>query len=379
MQKLKNVQFNGIKYFKCKKYFKIFHKIFNNIGIETKYKTLYEVLNKKINDDNIIISNNISRKEEKNIINNWQKLKNSIDKIIYLDFSCNLLPSKFGSEYTMSYLAYKYIKKFCQENFNKLKNISKIHKIKVQTLKTLYLNICMKYCDNKNLPSKNKLNIELKKVISKESNKTNMNNKNKIKIRNRSSLYITDNFSSIICKKENFIQKKQRAIIYEKYNAIKNQENEIEEDNEKLEINYLIKNQLPIGHITNKFIGPTDENSIMNKHRKLLIDFKLRENAIIHSRNKSNHEKISKSLTKIKYNNHLNFPSLKFSNSSNSFGKNIMINTARTFKTNDNYFKEIPRLLSEKNKKKKILHIKKESKSPSKININYFSKMDMFY
>jgi hypothetical protein len=56
-----------------------------------------------------------------------------------------------------------------------------------------------------------------------------------------------------------------------------------------------------------------------------------------------------------------------------------MINTARTFKTNDNYFKEIPRLLSEKNKKKKIFHIKKESKSPSKININYFSKMDMFY
>ncbi len=117
----------------------------------------------------------------------------------------------------------------------------------------------------------------------------------------------------------------------------------------------------------------------MNKHRKLLIDFKLRENAIIHSRNKSNHEKISKSLTKIKYNNHLNFPSLKFSNSSNSFGKNIMINTARTFKTNNNYFKEIPRLLSENNKKKKTLHIKKESKSPSKININYFSKMDMFY
>ena len=58
----------------------------------------------------------------------------------------------------------------------------------------------------------------------------------------------------------------------EKYNAIKNVNEEEEKENEdeytnKFELNYLTRNTLPIGHITNKFIGPTDEKSIINGNR----------------------------------------------------------------------------------------------------------------
>ena len=77
-------------------------------------------------------------------------------------------------------------------------------------------------------------------------------------------------------KRDSLKLKHKRASIFEKYDAIKNENEEEEKKNEdeytnKFELNYLTRNTFPIGHITNKFT---------NKHRKLLISSKLRENAL---------------------------------------------------------------------------------------------------
>ncbi len=318
-----------------------------------------------------------------------------MDKNLYLDYNCKIQKSKENAEYIISYLEYKYIKYFSHDSFNKLKHVSKSFNIHIVSLKTIYLNQCMKYCDKNFLRSRNiKSNLDLKKnALSQDNNKTKNNNYlNKYKKKNRPSLYITEKFTTIISKKENLIKKKKRASIIEKYNAIKDKKNEpIDENEEELELLYISKNTLPKGHITNKYIGPTDEKSVMNKHKKLLIDLKLRENTRQYLEEKKNNkskkkiveknlnEKIINSSIKIK-NNNLGLPSLKISFSLNSFiglKGNTITSTSRTTKNLKNY-SFIPReIFSERTKRKKF--IINFSKSTEKITKNYFSKKDMFY
>ena len=393
MFKLKNLNMKGIKYFKCKKYANIFYQIFNNIENDITIKSLIEVPNKRIKDERFIPLFENSKEDDKK--NKWKQIKNAMDKKLYLDYNCKIQKSKENAEYTISYLEYKYIKYFSHDSFNKLKHVSKSFNIHIVSLKTIYLNQCMKYCDKNFLRSRNiKSNLDLKKnALSQDNNNTKNNNYlNKYKKKNRPSLYITEKFTTIISKKENLIKKKKRASIIEKYNAIKDKKNEpIDENEEELELLYISKNTLPKGHITNKYIGPTDEKSVMNKHKKLLIDLKLRENTRQYLEEKKNNkskkkiveknlnEKIINSSIKIK-NNNLGLPSLKISFSLNSFiglKGNTITSTSRTTKNLKNY-SFIPReIFSERTKRKKF--IINFSKSTEKITKNYFSKKDMFY
>ena len=393
MFKLKNLNMKGIKYFKCKKYANIFYQIFNNIENDITIKSLIEVQNKRIKDESFIPLFENSKEDDKK--NKWKQIKNAMDKKLYLDYNCKIQKSKENAEYTISYLEYKYIKYFSHDSFNKLKHVSKSFNIHIVSLKTIYLNQCMKYCDKNFLRSRNiKSNLDLKKnALSQDNNNTKNNNYlNKYKKKNRPSLYITEKFTTIISKKENLIKKKKRASIIEKYNAIKDKKNEpIDENEEELELLYISKNTLPKGHITNKYIGPTDEKSVMNKHKKLLIDLKLRENTRQYLEEKKNNkskkkiveknlnEKIINSSIKIK-NNNLGLPSLKISFSLNSFiglKGNTITSTSRTTKNLKNY-SFIPReIFSERTKRKKF--IINFSKSTEKITKNYFSKKDMFY
>ena len=162
----------------------------------------------------------------------------------------------------------------------------------------------------------------------------------------RASLYITEKFTSIICEKDKLEKNKTRASILEKYNALKNLTNELndvlkiqEEKDNKLELKYFLKTGRPIGYITDKFIGPTDEKSLIMKQRKIFIHHKLRENAINHveekktstinSQNNFVVNDIKKSNfnaftnfnkgKKIKIRNHYNLPSLNTYYSSGSF------------------------------------------------------------
>jgi hypothetical protein len=397
MFKLKNLNMKGIKYFKCKKYANIFYEIFNNIEKDIKIKKLNEVPNKIIKDESFIPLSGISKEDDSN--NKWKLLKNAIDKTLYLDYKCRIQNSKENSDYIISYLSYKYIKYFSHDCFNKLKQLSKSLNIHIISLKTIYLNQCMKYCNNNLLRSRNiRSDLDLNKNALSQDNTNNRNNINnnyfnKYKKKNRLSLYITDKFTTIISKKENLINKKKRASIIENYNAIKDKKNEpIDDNEEELELLYISKKNLPKGHITNKYIGPTDEKSVINKHRKLLIDFKLRENTRHYIEEKKNNkskkklnteknpnDKLIKSSIKIK-NNNLDLPSLKISFSLNSFiglkGKTITT-TSRTKKNLKNY-SFIPReILSERSKRKKYrINV---SKSTNKLIKNYFSSKDMFY
>ena len=393
MFKLKNLNMKGIKYFKCKKYANIFYQIFNNIENDITIKSLIEVPNKRIKDERFIPLFENSKEDDKK--NKWKQIKNAMDKKLYLDYNCKIQKSKENAEYIISYLEYKYIKYFSHDSFNKLKHVSKSFNIHIVSLKTIYLNQCMKYCDKNFLRSRNiKSNLDLKKnALSQDNNNTKNNNYlNKYKKKNRPSLYITEKFTTIISKKENLIKKKKRASIIEKYNAIKDKKNEpIDENEEELELLYISKNTLPKGHITNKYIGPTDEKSVMNKHKKLLIDLKLRENTRQYLEEKKNNkskkkiveknlnEKIINSSIKIK-NNNLGLPSLKISFSLNSFiglKGNTITSTSRTTKNLKNY-SFIPReIFSERTKRKKF--IINCSKSTNKLIKNYFSSKDMFY
>ena len=407
MQDVKNVKLKGVKYFTSKKYFNIFKKIFNNIENDITIKTLFQVPNKeKINESLPTFSETSSQIEEKE--SKWKKILNEIENEIYLDISCNIQKTKIDAEYIISSLSFKYIKKFCHEVNSKLKQLSKINKINIKTLKKIYMNLCIKKYNNKNknlLSRNNKSKIETQ-PLSQGNNKTiNQNeiniendNNNENKYKNRSSLFITEKFTSIFYKRDSLKLKYKRASIMEKYNAIKNVNEEEEKENEneytnKFELNYLTRNTLPIGHITNKFIGPTDEKSIINKHRKLLISSKLRENALnylkekkINSNKKKTllieekkvNDKISKSEMKVKNNNNLHFPSLKSCGSFSSlkdFNKKQIINTFSGTTRYKKKSKYIPKLFYtiRRNEKHKI------SKSTGKITQNFFSKMDMFY
>ena len=109
----------------------------------------------------------------------------------------------------------------------------------------------------------------VRKVLSQGNNKTTNqkeiinienDNNNENKYKNRSSLFITEKFISMFYKRDSLKLKHKRASIFEKINAIKNVNEEEEKENEdeytnKFELNYLTRNTLPIGHITNKFIG----------------------------------------------------------------------------------------------------------------------------
>ena len=398
MPNIKDIKLKGVKYFASKKYFSIFKKIFNNIENDITIKTLFQVTNKvKINESLPTFSESSTQIEEKE--NKWKKILNEIEKEINLDISGNIQKTKIDAEYIISSLSYKYIKNFCHEVYNKLRQLSKVNKINIKTLKNIYINLCIKNNNNKkkNIYSRNKKSSLENLPLSQGNNKINeinIENDNKY----RSSLFITEKFTSIFYKRDSLKLKHKRASILEKYNAIKNVNEEEEKENEdeitnKFELNYLTRNNLPVGHITNKFIGPTDEKSILSKHRKLLINFKLRENALNYLKEKklnSNklksplieekkvNEKISKSEMKVKNNSNLNFPSLNSCGSSSSLkiiNQKQIINTlsgTTRYQKNSRYF---PKLLSSKRRNEK----KKISKSTSKITQNFFSKMDMFY
>ena len=403
MQNLKNVKLKGVKFFTSKQYFNLFKKIFYNIENDITIKTLFQVPNKVLIDESFPrLTETSTQIEEKE--NKWKKIANEIEKEIYLDISGNIQKSKIDSEYILTSLSFKYIKSFCHEVYNKLRQLSKINKINIKTLKKLYINLCIKN-NNKTKPnfrSRNRKSSLENQPLSQENNKNinqiEINTENEQKYKNRASLFITEKFTSIFYKRDSLKLKHKRASILEKYNAIKNVKEDEEKENEeeqanKFELNYLTRNTLPIGHITNKFIGPTDEKSILNKHRKLLINFKLRENALNYLKEKklnSNklktplieekkvNEKISKSEFKVKNNNNFNFPSLNTCGSSNSlkvFNQKKNINTLSGTTRNKKQSRYFPKSISSKRRNEK----NKISKSTSKITQNFFSKMDMFY
>ena len=202
MPNIKDIKLKGVKYFASKKYFSIFKKIFNNIENDITIKTLFQVPNKvKINESLPTFSESSTQIEEKE--NKWKKILNEIEKEINLDISGNIQKTKIDAEYIISSLSYKYIKNFCHEVYNKLRQLSKVNKINIKTLKNIYINLCIKNNNNKkkNIYSRNKKSSLENLPLSQGNNKINeinIENDNKY----RSSLFITEKFTSIFYKRD---------------------------------------------------------------------------------------------------------------------------------------------------------------------------------
>ena len=383
-----DINFKGVTFFKSKKYFNIFHSIFYDIKNTKKIFKLFECTNSKR-------TINYFPLRDKNIKGYWLNIFKSFDTPIYLDFSYKKVDSFKNAEYITNALLYKYIQHFCYVNINRLKIIAIKERKSLTTIKSIYINICARLSNNADLIPKNIIkNGKIDYIsLSKAKNKID-----------RASLYITEKFTSIICEKDKLEKNKTRASILEKYNALKNLTNELndvlkiqEEKDNKLELKYFLKTGRPIGYITDKFIGPTDEKSLIMKQRKIFIHHKLRENAINHveekktstinSQNNFVVNDIKKSNfnaftnfnkgKKIKIRNHYNLPSLNTYYSSGSFlvGLNKKQNLSKNMSTKN--IKNSHMSFMDIQKKKLRL---KTSKSSSKINkMYYISKRDLFY
>ena len=383
-----DINFRGVVFFKSKKYFNIFHKIFYDITNTKRIFKLYECTNSKR-------TINYFPLKEKNKNGYWINIFKSFDTPIYLDFSYKKVDSIKNAEYITNELLYKYIQYFCYVNLNRLKVIAVKQRKSLKTIKSIYINICARLSNNENLTPKKIIKNGKIDYISLSNSKKKME---------RASLYITEKFTSIICEKDKLEKNKTRASILEKYNALKNLTNELndvlkiqEEKDNKLELKYFIKTGRPIGYITDKFIGPTDEKSLIMKQRKIFIHHKLRENAINHIEEKKSStinsqtnfvvNDIKKSNfnsfanfnkgKKIKIRNRYNLPSINtcYSNGFFLIGLNKKSNLSKNMSTKN--IKNSHMSFGDIQKRNLKL---KTSKSSSKINKMFFiTKSDLFY
>ena len=395
-----DINFKGVVFFKSRKYFNIFHSIFYDINNSKRIFKLFECTNSRKTISYFPL------KEKKNK-DYWLNIFKSLDTPIYLDFSYKKVDSIKNAEYITNELLYKYIQYFCYVNLNRLKVIAVKQRKSLKTIKSIYINICARVSNNNLIP---------KNIIKNGKVDYLSLSKAKKKVE-RASLYITEKFTSIICEKDKLEKNKTRASILEKYNALKNLTNELndvlqiqEEKDNNLELKYFLKTGRPIGYITDKFIGPTDEKSLIMKQRKIFIHHKLRENAINHIEEKENamnhnEEKEEKKTSvfhsqnnivvndikksnfnsftnlnkgkKIKIRNHYNLPSLNSCYSSGTFLIGLKKKQPLSqYMSNKNIKSSYISFIDIQKKKLKL----KTSKSSSKVSkMYYITKRDLFY
>jgi hypothetical protein len=388
MEEQYNINLKGIKFFNSKKYFNVFHQIF----FDTKSnKKVFKLFERTITKNN----KNYFPLKETNKNGYWFHIYKYINTPVYLDISYKKVDSKNNSEYIINEFSYKYIQQFCRKIINKLKLISITEGKNLYNIKILYIKICAKLCNNKRLNSRNIMkNGKIDYIALSIDN-------SKLGKLERASLYITEKFTSIICDQKNLLKSKTRTNILEKYNALKNLTNEMnqvinnkeDEKSDKLELKYFLKTGRPIGYITEKFIGPTDEKSLIMKQRKIFISHKLRENVLNHNEEKKNtlnvnsHTTIlSNDLKKISLKNFKTFHNGKFNNH-----KISSLKTCYSFNSFLIGLKKphLSKNLSSRNIKGKYLNYEilkknnirsKSSKSFSRIDkIFFITKRDLFY
>ena len=388
MEEQYNINFKGIQFFNSKKYFNVFHQIF----FDTKSnKKVFKLFERTITKNN----KNYFPLKETNKNGYWFHIYKYINTPVYLDISYKKVDSKNNSEYIINEFSYKYIQQFCRKIINKLKLISITEGKNLYNLKILYIKICAKLCNNKRLNSRNIMkNGKIDYIALSIDN-------SKLGKLERASLYITEKFTSIICDQKNLLKSKTRTNILEKYNALKNLTNEMnqvinnkeDEKSDKLELKYFLKTGRPIGYITEKFIGPTDEKSLIMKQRKIFISHKLRENVLNHNEEKKNTLNVNSHTTILS--NDLKKISLKnFKTFHNGKLNNHKISSLKTCYSINSFLiglkkPHLSKNLSSRNIQGKYLNYEiltkhnirsKSSKSFSRIDkIFFITKRDLFY
>ena len=250
---MKKIDLSGLRIFKSPEYYKLFEKILIKIDYKKeKISSLYELINLKH-----------YKKKKFSVKKTWNIITKSILTTIYLSKDCQQI-SKEESYIKTNLFAYKYIYKYCKEMMIKINLISIKNRINLKRIRNEYLNLCLTECEKiakRSLKSKEHLRYhELIKRIISQSKKE----KNKIK----SSVLVTNNFKVLIGKRESIIKKKIQFNLMEHLHFVKRKETENLSEEQK-EINFIAENNLPKGHFTEKFIGPTDIDGVYQKYLDL--------------------------------------------------------------------------------------------------------------
>ena len=250
---MKKIDLSGLRIFKSPEYYKLFEKILIKIDYKKeKISSLYELINLKH-----------FKKKKFSVKKTWNIITKAILTTIYLNKDCQQT-SKEESYIKTNLFAYKYIYKYCKEMMIKINLISIKNRINLKRIRNEYLNLCLTECEKiakRSLKSKEHLRYhELIKRIISQSKKE----KNKIK----SSVLVTNNFKVLIGKRESIIKKKIQFNLMEHLHFVKRKETENLSEEQK-EINFIAENNLPKGHFTEKFIGPTDIDGVYQKYLDL--------------------------------------------------------------------------------------------------------------
>jgi hypothetical protein len=250
---MKKIDLSGLRIFKSPEYYKLFEKILIKIDYKKeKISSLYELINLKY-----------YKKKNFSVNKTWNIITKAIYTTIYLNKDCQQT-SKEESHIKTNLFVYKYIYYFCKVMMIKINIISIQNRVTLKRIRNEYLNLCLTECEKigkRSLKSKEHLRYhELIKRIISQSKKE----KNKIK----SSVFVTNNFKVLIGKRESIIKKKIQFNLMEHLHLVKRKETENLSEEQK-EINFIAENNLPKGHFTEKFIGPTDIDGVYQKYLDL--------------------------------------------------------------------------------------------------------------
>ena len=250
---MKKIDFSGLRIFKSPENYKLFEKMLVKIDYKKeKISSLYELINLKY-----------YKKKNFSVKKTWNIITKAIYTTIYLNKDCQQT-SKEESHIKTNLFVYKYIYYFCKVMMIKINIISIQNRVTLKRIRNEYLNLCLTECEKigkRSLKSKEHLRYhELIKRIISQSKKE----KNKMK----SSVLVTNNFKVLIGKRESIIKKKIQFNLMEHLHLVKRKETENLSEEQK-EINFITENNLPKGHFTEKFIGPTDIEGVYQKYLDL--------------------------------------------------------------------------------------------------------------
>ena len=247
---MKKIDFSGLRIFKSPENYKLFEKMLVKIDYKKeKISSLYELINLKY-----------YKKKQFSIKKTWNIITKAISTTIYLNKDYQQT-TKEESHIKTNLFAYKYIYNFCKIMMIKINIISIQNRVNLRRIRNEYLNLCLTECEKiakRSLKSKEHLRYhELIKRIISQSKKE----KNKIE----TSVFVTNNFKVLIGKRESIIKKKIQFNLMEHLHFVKKKEIENLSEEQK-EINFITENNLPKGHFTEKFIGPTDVDGVYQKY-----------------------------------------------------------------------------------------------------------------
>ena len=362
---------NGITFFTHKNYFPNFYNIFLNCSLNKENKKNFFEINKNNEDYNPLLKARLYWKKITKILypnikyineDNFLKcyLENYSRKIMKI-----LIPASNKLQIPIDYLKKEYLNE-CKRLIDKKNNIINITKKTIKSiLKSSSLKTIQKQpiFNNKNKFVNNNINLETFRNLKKNNKKI---------LKNKFIYLLTDRkyFINKIIKEHNKTLRINNDDL--KVNSIFNKKNNNKTINEKIfednDINYYINKNYHIGTTAQKFIGPTDNESLQQKSKEIQFKYLIRNFSLHNIKNKNKNDKtiIDQKKNNITINNLTSRP---ISSSLNNKKKIILgLNEGFYSKSSKTIFKQEPLF-------KNNFYPEPSYKNLSTIRLKYFKKI----